>query len=184
VPYKDPARGRRVVEKGAELSADGYYRYRLDRCWDADLPTATWIMLNPSTADHQDDDATIRKCLGFARRLGCGSIEVVNLFALRTRHPSVLRKELYAIGEYNDDHVDAAVAAATGPVIAAWGAHGRWIGGRVQAVLRLPAVQERDLQCLGISKAGDPLHPLMLTYKRPLIPWRLAAPKQQTGTVR
>ncbi len=62
-------------EAGATLSVDNVYRYALWRTWDppADMfepsrPIMTWVMLNPSTADHRVDDPTIRKCIGFAKR--------------------------------------------------------------------------------------------------------------------
>jgi hypothetical protein len=46
---------------------DGDYRYRLWRRWDPNQPIMGWVMLNPSTADDQRDDQTLRKCMGFAR---------------------------------------------------------------------------------------------------------------------
>ncbi|MGE3889429.1 MAG: DUF1643 domain-containing protein, partial [Vicinamibacterales bacterium] len=55
-------------ERGAVLSADGRYRYRLWRLWDDCAPVMTWVLLNPSTADANEDDPTLRKCIGFARR--------------------------------------------------------------------------------------------------------------------
>jgi len=73
---------------GAIVSDDGLYRYRLWRRWDAECPTMVWIMLNPSTADAEVDDPTIRRCIGFARREHCGGIEVVNLYALRATNPA------------------------------------------------------------------------------------------------
>ena len=44
-------------------------------------------MLNPSTADGETDDATIRVCRGRALRMGYGGIIVVNLFAYRATSP-------------------------------------------------------------------------------------------------
>ena len=57
---------------GAIISACGQYRYHLWRRWDELLPTMVWVMLNPSTADATEDDPTIRRCIGFAKREGCG----------------------------------------------------------------------------------------------------------------
>jgi hypothetical protein len=75
------------TRKNALLSPCENYRYWLSRDWDDSLPIVTFIMMNPSTADATIDDATIRKCVGFAKAWGFGRIRVVNLFALRSRDP-------------------------------------------------------------------------------------------------
>jgi hypothetical protein len=72
------------VTARAEVSADGVYRYRLSRWWTEGITGVTWIMLNPSTASADVDDATIRKCQKFARAWGYGGISVFNIFALRS----------------------------------------------------------------------------------------------------
>ena len=71
------------VERWAEISNDGQYRYLLGRRWDATLPECTFVMLNPSTADAKQDDPTIRRCINFAKSYGCGSLLVGNLYAFR-----------------------------------------------------------------------------------------------------
>lgn len=49
---------------------DGEYRYLLDRDWwypdhpKGGLERLTFVMLNPSTADGEVDDPTIRRCMG------------------------------------------------------------------------------------------------------------------------
>ena len=73
----------------AVLSECGLYRYRLDRRW-ADGPTCGFIMLNPSTADAEVDDPTIRRCIGFAKREACGALIVVNIYPLRATKPADL----------------------------------------------------------------------------------------------
>jgi hypothetical protein len=42
---------RRPLVNRAIISADGLYRYTLSRVWLAFGPHATFVMLNPSTAD-------------------------------------------------------------------------------------------------------------------------------------
>ena len=76
--------------RAAELSPDGVYRYKLSRIWAPDIPPALFIMLNPSTADANQDDPTIRRCIAFAKRLGHGGLLVGNLFALRSTNPARL----------------------------------------------------------------------------------------------
>nr|WP_252726063.1 DUF1643 domain-containing protein [Acinetobacter indicus] len=58
------------MEKGAEISECSKYRYSLWRIWDKDKPIFTFIGLNPSTADHVQDDPTITRCINFAKSWG------------------------------------------------------------------------------------------------------------------
>jgi len=143
----------------ALLSRCGQYRYTLHRHWDPTLPTLVWIMLNPSTADAQTDDRTIRRCIGLARGWGYGGICVVNLFAFRATNPANLPADRdQAIGPDNDRHIARAATAAT--VICAWGVRGGQFG-RDQQVLRLLAAAGcAGVLTLGMTKAGHPRHPL------------------------
>ena len=140
---------------GAVFDASGVYRYGLWREWDAARPAVAFVMLNPSTADGERNDPTIRRCLGFARSWGFGRLEVVNLFALRATNPAQLAQHPEPIGPENDDHIRAAISTAT-TVVAAWGTHGE-LGGRDTAVSRLLPSSACDL---GRTRAGHPRHPL------------------------
>ena len=62
-----------ALENNAVFSACGRYRYVLTRQVSAGTRPATFILLNPSTADATKDDPTIRRCVGFARRWGCAA---------------------------------------------------------------------------------------------------------------
>lgn len=161
--FDDPA-------SGAVISACGRYRYRLWRVWEAARPRLLWVMLNPSTADAANPDPTIRKCIGFARRHGYGSIEVVNLFALRATDPKELRAAKDPEGFENDVHIVEAARRA-GPVIMAWGGF-RFApivprARRVYDMIRHYRPSTRFL-CLGRTGTGAPAHPLMLAYATPL----------------
>jgi len=110
--------GNRMI-KTAVLSEDKKYRYLLGREWDHNKPCICFVMLNPSTADAEIDDATIRRCTGFARAWGYGSLLVVNLYGLRATHPKALWYDLDPVGPKNDDHIILAVHK-TKKVVCAW----------------------------------------------------------------
>jgi hypothetical protein len=159
------------MERHATLSPCGAYRYRLTRLWAPDQPPLTFVMLNPSTADHQQDDPTIRKCCGFARRLGYGGIRVFNLFALRSTMPAGLLFHADPVGPRNDEFLSSTTVGIT---ILAWGAPSnarvrQLVEARQHAVLAM--LRERPLFCLGRTNDGAPRHPLMLAYESPLQPY-------------
>jgi hypothetical protein len=157
----------RYVALGASLSADGAYRYALTRRWDVLSSRCLVVVgLNPSTADAHTDDPTIRRCVAFAKREGCGQLLMLNLYALRSTDPAALWSHPNPIGPGNDSHIKR----LTGPsdlVLAAWGSNAR-DADRASAVLALlpPVV------CLGTTKDGHPRHPLYVRGDTPLVPWR------------
>ncbi len=77
--------GDLLIKRSAVISDCGHYRLRLDRVWDDRLPPMVICGLNPSTADGEKDDPTIRREMGFARRENCGALVKVNLAAFRTK---------------------------------------------------------------------------------------------------
>ena len=93
------------MEKSAILSADRKYRYVLTRIWDETKPTVVFIGLNPSTADEEVDDKTIRKCIGYAKRWGYGKLIMVNLFAFRSTDPSMLKRDGRSSWPDNDSYI-------------------------------------------------------------------------------
>lgn len=158
-----------VVRKSAIISECGRYRYRLDRVW-APGPLCTFVMLNPSTADAQEDDPTIRRCMGFAKREACGGLVVVNLFAFRATNPETLRTVLDPVGRENDYHIALALLETDGPVVGAWGSNAPdW---RVRDVGYLFL---QSLLCLGVTRNGNPRHPLYIRGDEPLVPWKKMA---------
>ncbi|WP_232676708.1 DUF1643 domain-containing protein [Nocardioides sp. R-C-SC26] len=154
--------------RDATLSDDGLYRYVLHRWWSGG-PVLTFIMLNPSTADAEVDDPTIRRCIGFSRDLGYDGIRVVNLYSLRATNPAELWKAADPTGgEVNDIYlIEQLRVASHQPVIAAWGANAR--PDRVDWLKSLPGAEH--LQCLGVTKAGAPRHPLYLPASTRPTPW-------------
>ena len=159
----------------AAFSPDKMYRYALTRTW-GEAPAMTWIMLNPSTADAMQDDPTIRRCIRFARREGCGGIAVVNLFGLRATDPRDLRDSLEAgidpVGPVNDWFVRLHAQGAA-RAVAAWGAHGTPRGRAAEVAAMLEAIPGIRLECLGVTADGSPRHPLYVRSDAPLVPWQV-----------
>lgn len=146
----------------ARFSPCRTWRYELWRRW-GHAPVAAFIGLNPSTADETQDDPTIRRCIGFAKRWGYGGLVMLNLFAYRSTDPRGLKVAADPVGPENDETL-LRVTAEAGCVIAAWGAHGALFG-RDAAVRRLLA--HLTLDHLGLTKAGHPRHPLYLARSTP-----------------
>jgi hypothetical protein len=157
------------VDRGAKFDRTRRYRYRLWRTWATDKPRLLFVMLNPSTADAEKLDPTVRRCVGFAERWGYGSLEVANLFAFRSTDPSELYRAEDPIGPENDRHIKDAVRASRS-VIAAWGQHGR-LRGRDEEVVEL-VTDLADLHCLRRTKHGLPWHPLYLPGSLPPLLFR------------
>lgn len=158
----------------AVISEDGRYRYRLYREWSRGPGTLLWVMLNPSTADAEKDDATIRRCREFARSWGYSRMYVGNLFAYRETAPEKVwaaeRAGTDIVGPHNDAHLQALVQLVD-HVVVAWGAMAAWAPERVAHVTSLIYDGKRGMTALGITRSGHPCHPLRLAASLEPQPW-------------
>jgi hypothetical protein len=155
----------------AVISECGAYRYLLKRTADSMLPMkppVLFVMLNPSTADAELDDPTIRRCRGFARFWDCNGIAVANLYAYRSTDPKALWQALDPIGPENDIYLRA-YARECEDVVCAWGSNAQ--SHRVAYVAKLMQEAGARLWCLGTTKDGSPRHPLYVRGDQPLIEW-------------
>jgi hypothetical protein len=155
--------------RSAAFSGCGTYRYALWRdtgCLGGE-GTALFVMLNPSTADAELDDPTIRRCVRFARDWGYARLAVGNLYALRSTDPAALAAADDPVGPDNDEWLSE-LASNAWTVILAWGAH-PMAERRARDVRQL--VEGRSggtAQCLGQTKSLAPRHPLYVrASKRP-----------------
>lgn len=186
----------------AQFSDDRTRRYVLIRRWkhaldpvDLENPNdrmpLTWVMLNPSTAGAADDDATIRKCVGYAKRWGYGGIRVLNLFDLIATDPAVLRTDPHPNSRTNDqvwrDWLLPAVAGGWGlpelkpDVVVGWGdganmpvaGHAGVLLDRERWAAGLFEQAGIEPMCLGVTRAGQPLHPGRTSYDLERVPWKV-----------
>lgn len=136
------------------------YRWWLRRSWaGGNGRVVCFIMLNPSTADAEVDDPTIRRCMSFAQRWGFSHLSVRNLFPYRATSPRELLTATEPTGGARGDH-ELLPAVPPHMVICAWGA---WIPyERDQDALRILQRDGAVLHCLGLTKHGKPRHPLYI----------------------
>jgi hypothetical protein len=160
----------------AIISPCGTYRYRLERQTAGDGATAV-IMVNPSTADAVENDATIRKLIGFGNHYEWGQIIVGNLFAYRAPDVRKLATAENPTGPDNDSHLMEMLREADRFVVA-WGPAGKLpkrLRTRFRRVLEIADMVSRRPMSIGApAKDGHPCHPLMLPYTRELQPWKPA----------
>lgn len=165
----------------ALYSECGTYRYALTRVWEPNFPPLLFILLNPSTATEQHNDPTLARCETRARRLGLGGVRVVNLFALRATDPRLLRHAADPVGPMNDatliDHLAGAAL-----VICGWGVQGR-LAGRDSDVLRLVMASGHWPHHLGLTRTGQPMHPLYRPLNLLPQPWDQAAISEMSEAV-
>lgn len=156
------------VQKAAKFSEDRIYRYSLHRGWDNWEVGRTLMVigLNPSTADENEDDPTIRRCIAFAKQWGMQNLIMTNLFAFRSTDPKGLLSVEDPIGKENDKELLYWGQERADLILVAWGAHST-VDKRAEEVLKLI----RGPFCLGYTKKGHPRHPLYVPSKTEPIPF-------------
>jgi hypothetical protein len=165
-------RKEHTVDQGATISQDAKYRYDLWRRWDSSLEDLVFIMMHPSTADADINDATIEICIDVAKHLNTngrkyGGIYVVNIFAYRSKEPENLLEAVDPVGQENMTYIKKALQNRD-RIICAWGSK---CSDKLQklcpqldtvkAVLRTAA----NLESLKVNADSEPHQPLFLEDK-------------------
>lgn len=155
--------------KGATFSPCRLYRYSLHRQWYNGKPYCCFICLNPSTADENHDDPTVRRCINYTKIWGYGGIIMLNLFAFRATDPKEMKAQEDPIGPDNDRNIRNFCRQA-GLIVAAWGNDGVYKN-RGKQVIKL--LKNDKLCYLRLTNSGEPAHPLYLPKNLEPIPWNL-----------
>lgn len=186
------ARVRIEAEGGSAIfSACGKHRLRLDRSVAPDLqllqPGRTFYTdarlvfcgVNPSTAGAEENDHTITKITGFCQRWGIGKFTVINVFTLVSTDVKRLAKMDHTdltVRNYSEV-MEQALAHSAG-VVPCWGSRDKLpkalhsaLDNQLDFLRYLRARDSLPIYHLGLSKSGDPRHPLMLPYSTPLTGW-------------
>lgn len=153
------------------------YRYTLLHRWDElfERKRVLFICLNPSTADENQLDPTLRRIRSFCERLGATEFLMLNIFAYRATNPKDMLTVADPIGPDNDAHIPAAITEAyelnggSLDIICGWGNHGLHMK-RQAAILELltPFRQwpKLTISCLGKNANQTPKHPLYIARDR------------------
>ena len=183
----DPVRGHSLPEvftppqAAAVFSSCGGYRWWLQRTWQPERPTLVFVGLNPSCADGQRDDPTLRRLVAYGRCWGFGRLEVINLFGAVATTPAALKRMADPVGADNEAWIrrclrrlgpwrceaiparESAGAVPVGPLGSllwlGWGNGGAWRG-RDRALLALVAEFAVKPFALCRTASGQPRHPL------------------------
>lgn len=154
------------MNAGARFSRCRRFRYALWREWDTGLSKVMMIGLNPSTADAEKNDPTIRRCIGFARDWGFGGVWVLNLFAFRATYPGDLRAAVDPVGPRNDEWIRR-VARDVKRVVAVWGNDGTFL----DRSTRVRSMLGDRLEVIRLNAGGQPAHPLYLPNGLQPVKW-------------
>jgi hypothetical protein len=160
----------------AIISPCGLYRFRLER--DCGLPfegskVFAFFGVNPSTADANIDDATVRKWRGFTTRNGGARFIVGNAFAYRATDVRALANAPTDHDEANWQHIKQIIADAD-ILVPCWGNRSKVPKHKSFHFDLLTQVlfdSGKPVLHFGTTKSGDPKHPQMLGYDTPLLPW-------------
>ena len=182
-----------ISASNASFSDNRHYRWWLHRQWTFGLGLLLFIGLNPSRADGERDDPTLRRLQAFAKSWGYQELLVVNLFARISPHPSALQRASDPVGVENDKVLQVCFERwACDPQVdlwCGWGVNGGR-GLRARDVLRKlqPLSCQRRIHCpnsqgplsLALTRSGQPRHPLYAPRQSTLCPFRWA----ETGAIR
>ena len=139
-------------DSDALFSEGGKRRLVLWRIWDRSLPLVAFIGLNPSKADGENDDPTIRRVKRFAKDWGYGGVVMLNLFTMITPFPYNLI--LDQDNKLNNQYLKS-YGSLCQEVVFAWG-NFKEARNRSREVIKMFP----DATALHINKNGSPKHPL------------------------
>lgn len=142
-------------DNGAEFSEDRKYRYALWRIWDKSKPLVMFIGLNPSMANEDVNDPTIKSVRRIAANNGYGGFYMMNCWAFVATKPEDLKHNPMA--DIWNNNMLTVIASKCQDVVFAWGAFKV-----VKETGRDKELKEMfpNAKALKITKDGSPWHPL------------------------
>lgn len=150
------------ILRKAKFSIDKKHRYELSRHWDLSKSDILFIMLNPSIANENIDDPTIKRLISFTREFKHGGFFVANLFTYITPYSKTLDTSI-GLTKLNLKTIKNLVNKVD-EVIYAW-------GNSIKEPQELKNLVKNP-KCFGKNLNGTPKHPLYLSSNSKLIKFR------------
>lgn len=151
------------------------YRYTLEHVIDDVLAIkprrVMWVGLNPSTADENVLDPTLRRIRRYSLEWGFTSFIMTNLFAFRSTDPRKMLEQADPVGPLNNVYLKM-TALKCELIVACWGTHGVHQD-RDRQVSTLLSTSHAPIVCLGVNSNGTPKHPLYLKAGAQRVPYYL-----------
>ncbi|MFJ7976515.1 DUF1643 domain-containing protein [Peribacillus sp. NPDC096379] len=153
-------RSTHKIETEAIFSECGNYRYSLSRSVAGKDGKMTFIMFNPNVRDDIQLGATANYCFNYAIENKYGKVEIVNLFALRTKSIRALKEKVKnngidPVGPLNNYYIQKSIQNSD-KIVLAWGSNGGF-NRRDREVLKL--LNDSTLFCFSKSRKGKPGYP-------------------------
>ena len=146
--------------------------------------TVVFIGLNPSKANSSNNDRTLVRIINFCSRWNYKNIYIINLFGLISKSPSQLSKSLNPVGEKNDLIISKVLGFWRKNINCdlwlGWGDKGKLYRRDIEVlkiIKNLSNLKSNDnnhfkrVLTLGISKKGNPRHPLYMPNQSLLMPF-------------
>jgi len=153
---------KNIILIKAKFSIDKKHRYELSRHWDLSKSDILFIMLNPSIANEDIDDPTIKRLISFTREFKHGGFFVANLFTYITPYSKTLDTSI-GLTKLNLKTIKNLVNKVD-EVIYAW-------GNSIKEPQELKNLVKNP-KCFGKNLNGTPKHPLYLSSNSKLIKFR------------
>lgn len=159
-----------AVDYGAEFSSCSKYRYALWRVWDKSKPLVMFVGLNPSTANEDENDNTIKSVQRIAKHNGYGGFYMMNCFAYVSTDPKQLIDVLPGEKELNFDWLQK-IGSMCKDVVFAWGSFTV-----VSDYYRDISLSKMfpNAKALHINKNGSPKHPLYCKSETKFVNWNVS----------
>lgn len=147
-------------------SSDKTRRYAYALTWAPASSHLLWVMLNPGIGESEGRRRnTFERCKAWAHEMGYGGLLFGNVFSIRTKSAKELLQQPHRSDALND-HALELLSGLASETIVAWGNHGAKFD-RPLALRKLLS----SPKCLGLTKAGQPRHPLYVPARTPLVAW-------------